>query len=137
MTTTNPDAAERLARALQQQHDTPEWDDLTPGRRAAWIEEAAGLIATIAIAGLDLTWTPHRVFWDGETVPAGTCVLDEGGDVYYLDDTADCSDDCEDDCDCSHDVGNFNLGPLVEVPVPDYAAAVAADAAARARRVQP
>lgn len=86
--------------------------------------------------GADGPLPPHRVFQDGEIVPAGTCVLDEDGDVEYLDDTADCDDYCIDDCDCSHPVRNGNRGPLVEVPIPDYDAAVAADAAARARRVQ-
>lgn len=128
MTTRNPDATERLAKVLQQ-HPGP-------------IEDAATLIAAMAAAGLVLIWTPdpleprHRVFLDGEIVPAGTCVLDEDGDVEFLDDTADCDDYCDDDCTCSYDVRNGNRGPLVEVLIPDYASAVAADEAARARRVR-
>lgn len=78
--------------------------------------------------------SPLRVFRDGETVPPGVCVLRSGGEVGYLDDTGDC--DCEDvepgRCEeHSYEVGNGNLGPLVEVVLPDYEAAVEADHAAR------
>lgn len=60
-----------------------------------------------------------RVFLEGDTVPAGAWVLDRVGGVYpvgpgYVVDVA-------------------PVGPLVEVSVPDYAAAVAAERERRAR----
>jgi len=79
-----------------------------------------------------------RVFRVEEVVPAGVCVLDADGEVGYMDDTGDC-EDCRDsdstpdgDCgNCSYEVKNGNLGPLVEVRLPDYGAAVATDRAIR------
>lgn len=75
-----------------------------------------------------------RVFRNGETVPVSVCVLYGSGEVGYLDDTGDC--DCEDvepgECEehC-YEMGNGNLGPLVEVILPDYETAVEADRVAR------
>lgn len=76
-----------------------------------------------------------RVFLDGDDVPGGVCVLYENGEVGYLDDTGNC--DCEDvergECEEHSYVNrNGNLGPLVEVLLPDYETALAADCEARA-----
>jgi hypothetical protein len=70
-----------------------------------------------------------RVWIDGETVPAGVCVLTRYGQVRYLDDTADCGHFPDGDlcAKCSYDNRNSNLGPLVEVNLPDYWAVVKAD----------
>lgn len=72
-----------------------------------------------------------RVFLDGETVPAGVCVLTGDGDVHYLDGTAGCrchgrepTGRCT---ECSYDSVNGNFGPLVEVVLPDYHLAVRVD----------
>lgn len=76
-----------------------------------------------------MTITP-RVFLEGDTVPAGVCVLTEGGDVRWLDDTADCCCDLDpgETCEeCSYDVGNGNLGALVEVLLPDHSETVSTD----------
>lgn len=74
-----------------------------------------------------------RVFYVGETVPPAVCVLNELGEVFYLDETGQC-DDCDrwESCpECSYEVTNGTLGPLVEVLVPDYAQAVAVEDARR------
>ena len=87
---------------------------------------------------------PLRVFLNGETVPAGVCILTEDGEVCYLDDTGDCC--CYAECDdrvpgelcpdCSYDNRNGNLGPLVEVNLPDYWATVKADQTRRQQQAK-
>lgn len=70
-----------------------------------------------------------RVFLDGDTVPAGVCVLHDAGNVGYLDDTGDCDEDCDRQTgpcsEHSYDITNGNWGPLVEVILPDHDAVVA------------
>lgn len=80
-----------------------------------------------------------RVFYIGETVPAGTCVLTSTGEVFVLGETGHCDDNCDDlpigeRCPkCSYEVTNLYSGPLVEVQLPDYTQAVAAEDARRAQ----
>lgn len=79
--------------------------------------------------------TLPRVFYIGETVPAGVCVVDQTGDILFLDDTALCSCDRGDDelCEeCSYDVvwagSPVGVEPLVEFrPLEYYTQAVGAE----------
>jgi hypothetical protein len=73
-----------------------------------------------------------RVFFNGDTVPPGMCVLDGWGTVRYLDETDTCRcDDSADGCGCSFPVENGGFGPLVEMFLPDYGALVVDEAAHR------
>lgn len=101
-----------------------------PPTESMWVRYARAAVARMAELGGDLP-NPPRVFRDGEIVPAGVCVLHEDRTIGYLDDTASC--DCEDaaECTCSGDALNGNLGPLVEVFLPNYYAAVNGDVLAR------
>lgn len=80
-----------------------------------------------------------RVFLDGDVVPAGVCVLDTWGAVFYLDETGICR--CDDDvdvCECSFPVVNGDGGPLVEVFKPENCGVlIAAELARREATPQP
>lgn len=69
-----------------------------------------------------------RVWLDGDTVPAGTWVyvLDEDDPEYKVT-QLDAYEDCR----------NGNLGPLVEIPLPDEETAVDLVTAERIRRGRP
>lgn len=73
-----------------------------------------------------------RVFWPGDDVPAGVCVISENRVPFYLDNTAECphywraTGLCG---ECSFAWPVEGILPLVEVVPPDYPAAVEADRA--------
>lgn len=76
--------------------------------------------------GADGVEAPHRVFREGDPQPGyPTYLLDRDGDLMWNDPG-------------EGDWGLYvrNYGPLVAFELPDYATAVAADEAARARQVQ-
>lgn len=106
------------------------WEDLDDGDREVDTRIGAALFRSgHAAAWEELVAAQPRVFRDGEVVPARVCVLYRNGLVAYLDDTSECgcADDPLNECACSYPVTNGNLGPLVEVILPDYAAVVDAD----------
>jgi hypothetical protein len=107
------------------------WEELDDGQREVDMRIGAELFERGQRSAPE---PAPRVFHDGEDVPPGVCVLHEDGEVGYLDDTGDC--DCEEvergDCEEHSYVNrNGNLGPLVEVILPDYEAALCVDRAAR------
>lgn len=68
-----------------------------------------------------------RVFYVGETVPAGVRILTSAGEDRFLDDTASCTCDREPgtSCDeCSYDVVWTGIDPVVELRLSDYYAEV-------------
>lgn len=129
-----PDAAEAIVRELADALRTYGYESAASDIRDATAEGSASeFVADLRRRGVlralpkDDCRTP-RVWLDGDMVPAGTW-------VYVLDE-----DDPEEkvqQLDADEDCGNGNLGPLVEILLPDEESAVDLVTAEQIRRGRP